>query len=287
MGTTCLRIPALALGTSLRIILGVPGGEKGQWDGRYHLGVNDAGKDVVYYYVSWAFNGTTYSGWIPNKYLAPEVKSWDTGITSSGEGTHGYGGGKDAWLRYYIGSGAAQNLDLSKLMKELGFEDYDLYANPHKNLCGWLATMEALGVSLEEGFTILASLYPDQLKDSQAQANASELIQFIKEFSDERWSARAGGGLVSLELSLRKSQRIIALVALDTNNHFSTGEEDARKGHWIHIHSANNEVVTYYDSLTNSVKTISREVFNDAWKSAQYVPGNTSASANLFIEAFR
>ncbi len=80
---------------------------------------------------------------------------------------------------------------------------------------------------------------------------------------------------------------MIALVALNGSNHFSTGEEDARKGHWIRIHSANNEEVTYYDTLTNSVKTIPLEMFNNAWKSAQFVPGNTSASANLFIEAFR
>lgn len=172
-------------------------------------------------------------------------------------------------------------------MKELGFEDYDLYANPHKNLCGWLATMEALGVTLEEGFRILANIYPDQLKDSQAQANASELIQFIAGFSDNGWSAQSKHDIGTLELSLRQGHKAVALVALDENNHFSSSEEDARKGHWIRIRSVGDEEVAYYDSLTNSVKTISREVFNDAWKSAQYVPGNTSASANLFIEAFR
>ncbi|MEE8121241.1 MAG: papain-like cysteine protease family protein [Anaerolineales bacterium] len=279
--------PSPDSGNVSKNFLGVPGGEKVQWDGRYHLGVNDAGKDVVYYYVSWAFNGTTYSGWIPNKYLAPGVKSWDTGFTSSGEGTHGYGGGKDAWSKYYTGTGSAQNLDLSKIMKELGFEDYDLYANPHKNLCGWLATMEALGLSLEEGFEQIAKLYPEILQDGQAQTNSTHLTNFINSFSDNGWSATTGRLFEYLTRSIDSGNRVIALVALNGSNHFSTGEEDARKGHWIRIHSANNEVVTYYDSLTNSVKTIPLEMFNNAWKSAQFVPGNTSASANLFIEAFR
>ncbi len=284
-GHYLLEDPNSGSGTISAAFLGVPGGEKVTWDGTYELGVDSAGDDVVYYRVSWGFNGKTYRGWIPNKYLTPEVRSWDTGIASSGECTYGYGGGKDAWWKYYIGTGAAQNLDLSKLMKELGFEDYDLYANPHKNLCGWLATMEALGVSLEEGFTILASLYPNQLNDSQAQANASELIQFIYEFSDDGWSAKSKYTMDELELSLQQGHKSIALVALDKNNHFSTGKKDANSGHWIRIRSVNYKEVTYYDSLRNDEKTVSRDSFEIAWESAQYVPGNSSVSTNLFVEA--
>ncbi len=170
-------------------------------------------------------------------------------------------------------------------MKELGFEDYNLYANPHKNLCGWLATMEALGIPLEEGFRILASLYPDHLKNSQAQANASKLIQFINEFSDNGWSAESKYTMGEIELSLRQGNKTIALVALDGNNHFSTCKKDAKSGHWIRIRSISNEEVTYYDSLSNDEKTVSRDAFIIAWESAQYVPGNSSVSANLFVEA--
>jgi hypothetical protein len=267
------------------IFLGVPEGKKVQWDGRYQLGVDDAGKDVVYYHVSWTYKGEPYWGWIPNKYLAPEVKHWDYRIPSNGEGTYGYGDGKDAWWKYYIGTGAAQNLDLSKLMKELGIDDYDLYAKPHFNLCGWLATMEALGIPLEEGFRILASLYPDHLKNSQAQANASELTQFINEFSDNGWSAESKYTMGEIELSLIQDHKTIVLVALDGNNHFSTCKNDAKSGHWIRIRSINGEEVTYYDSLSNNEKTVTRKEFEVAWESAQYVPGNSSASANLFVEA--
>jgi hypothetical protein len=284
-GHYLLENPNPGSGNVSKNFLGVPGREKVQWDGRYQLGIDDAGKDVVYYHVSWTFNGEPYWGWIPNKYLAPEVKHWDNRIPSSGEGTYGYGDGKDVWWKYYIGTGAAQNLDLAKLMKELGFEDYDLYANPHTNLCGWLATMEALGLSLEEGFEIIAKLYPGILQDGQAQTNPTHLTTFIKSVSDDGWSAESKKNMDNLYLSLGQGHKAIALVALNENNHFSTSEENARKGHWIRIHSVNNEEVSYYDSLSNNEKTVSRDAFEQAWESAQYVPGNSSESANLFVEA--
>jgi len=284
-GHYLLEDPNPGSGNVSKYFLGVPGGEKVQWDGRYQLGVDDAGNSVVYYHVSWTYKGEPYWGWIPNKYLAPEVKHWDNRIPSSGEGTYGYGDGKDAWLKYYIGTGAAQNLDLSKLMKELGIEDYDLYAKPHFNLCGWLATMEALEIPLEEGFRILANLYPRILQDDQAQTNPTHLTNFINSFSDDGWSAESKKSMDNLKLSLGQGQKAIALVALDKNNHFSTGKMDAKSGHWIRIHSISDVEVSYYDSLTNSLKTVSRYAFETAWDSAQYVPGNSSVSANLFIEA--
>ena len=88
-----------------------------------------------------------------------------------------------------------------------------------------------------------------------------------------------------LELSLQHGHKSIALVALDKNNHFSTGKKDANSGHWIRIRSVNYKEVTYYDSLRNDEKTVSRDSFEIAWESAQYVPGNSSVSANLFVEA--
>ncbi|MEJ2013021.1 MAG: SH3 domain-containing protein, partial [Anaerolineales bacterium] len=57
--------------------LGVPGGEQVEWDGTYQVGLDSSGAQVVYYYVSWDFNGKTYHGWIPNQYLAPQVEHWD------------------------------------------------------------------------------------------------------------------------------------------------------------------------------------------------------------------
>ena len=84
---------------------------------------------------------------------------------------------------------------------------------------------------------------------------------------------------------MKRSNRVIALVALDENNHFSTGKKDAISGHWIRIRSINEEEVSYYDSLSNDEKTVSRNAFETAWDSAQYVPGNTESSASLYIEA--
>ena len=84
---------------------------------------------------------------------------------------------------------------------------------------------------------------------------------------------------------MQRSYKVIALVALDDNNHFSTGKKDAKSGHWIRIRSINEVEVSYYDSLSNDEKTVSRYAFETAWASAQYVLGNTEASASLFIEA--
>ena len=109
-----LENPSPSSGNVSKYFLGVPGGEKVQWDGRYQLGVDDAGKDVVYYHVSWAFNGTTYWGWIPNKYLAPEVKHWDPSAGIPGDfssPTFGYGKHVDGWIKYHT-YGEAQFLNL-------------------------------------------------------------------------------------------------------------------------------------------------------------------------------
>jgi len=76
-GHYLLKNPSPGSGNISLAFLGVPGGEAVHWDGHYQLGVDDGGNNVIYYRVSWAFNGKTYWGWIPNKYLAPEVKHWD------------------------------------------------------------------------------------------------------------------------------------------------------------------------------------------------------------------
>lgn len=47
-GHYLLENPSPSSGNVATAFLGVPGGEKVQWDGRYQLGVDDAGNDVVY-----------------------------------------------------------------------------------------------------------------------------------------------------------------------------------------------------------------------------------------------
>ena len=105
--------------------------------------------------------------------------------------------------------------------------------------------------------------------------------------SDIGWSSNTDHDSDPLKFSIDQGHRVIALVALDGNNHFSTCEDDAENGHWIRIRSISNEEVSYYDSLSNNEKTVSRQAFEQAWESAQYVDGNSVVSANLFVEAYR
>ncbi|MDF1500590.1 MAG: papain-like cysteine protease family protein [Anaerolineales bacterium] len=103
--------------------LGVPQGEKVVWNGNYHIGVDDEGNSCVYYQVSWTFNGNTYTGWIPGEHLAPEIEEVDHySPLIYGNwpiNTFGYED-SNGWSAYHAG-GAAQNLNLFQLFKDMGY----------------------------------------------------------------------------------------------------------------------------------------------------------------------
>ena len=131
------------------------------WEGKYHIGVDDKGNRRVYYYVTYEFNGKVYEGWVPSEYTQPEIISLRgfKDYRESVNDTFLYDV-EDGWERYNS-SGAAQYLNLELLFKDLGFKDHTEYANPHFNLCGELAVMEAVGASLEDGFRMFREMGED------------------------------------------------------------------------------------------------------------------------------
>jgi hypothetical protein len=265
--------------------LGVPGGEQVEWTGTYQVGLDSAGERVVYYYVSWEFNGKTYQGWIPNQYLAPEVEGWDPQAGIPGEHanpTFGYGDGVEGWAKYHAG-GAAQNLNLRLLLKDLGYpeEIFSQYPAAHHNLCGQLAVMEALGVSLEEGFLRAKKLegdYTEILQSPSQGTDPSQLEDFIKSFIDYGWDAATlSSSINEIPIFVNQNRQILALVTIDTRNDgvINKGGDAA---HWVHVISIENEAVQYYNPYTNTVQSVATRDFEAAW---EYTPGNTGSFTSV------
>ncbi len=267
--------------------MGVPGGEKVQWDGRYQLGVDDAGKDVVYYHVSWAFNGITYWGWIPNKYLAPEVKHWDPSGGIPGDfasPTLGYGNNVDGWIKYHT-YGGAQFLNLKAILLKIGISEAEIpdYLSRHTNLCGPLAVMEYFNVSLEEGFRRWIE-FSEDMKTALLSGETTSSANLIKFFEAFDIVTKTDSGYRSMIVSINTNQPVIALVTINRNGEVSAQGDTA---HWIRITDAEHQKsVKYYNPYTNKYEEIDWDEFEHAWDKVSTASGNGNAN-RLFITTAR
>ncbi|MFN2149395.1 MAG: C39 family peptidase [Anaerolineales bacterium] len=251
------------------------------WDGRYHLGTDKNGDPCTYYYITyyWKPNGRTYSGWVVAEYFTPQLAP--TGLSPAilrdyGINTLGYGDGLEPWEAYWAG-GAVQNLNLSLLFQLMGDPDYAQYAVKHSNLCGILAVMEALGVSLEEGFARWKDLgdgFVDVLMNGGKGTEDWQLERYINAFSDYGWGAQVASlSIRALPDLLDRNEQVIALVTIDTTlGANGTVSDEGQVSHWVHIISMNDEIVRYYNPYTNCEQTVGVNDFEQAWETT---PGNT------------
>jgi len=281
-GHYLLENPNPGSGNVSKNFLGVPGGEKVQWDGRYQLGVDDAGKDVIYYHVSWTYNGEPYWGWIPNKYLAPEVKNWDPSGGIPGEytfPTFGYGDLADGWIKYHT-YGEAQFLNLKAILLKIGLSEAEIpdYLSRHTNLCGPLAVMEYLNVSLEEGFRRWIECSDEMKKalfsgDTTSSAN---LKKFFKAFDIKVEKTKGEEQLIT---AYNARQPIIALVAISGGSVSPEGST----AHWIRIKEVKpGELVEFYNPYTNDYETVDWHTFMKSWERVAVLNGNEGTN-QLFI----
>ncbi len=267
---------------------GVPQGERVIWRGEYQLGVDEAGKPCIYYKVEWEYNNRTYIGWIPSGYLSPKVMDQDP---YSGRvygdwpvNTFGWGEGASAWERFAT-SGGAQYLNLYELFRSMGFppEYYEQFSTRHRNLCGELAVMAALGVSLEEGFARFAALgdvFKAILQNADEGTEADQLKDFINVFSDLGWNGAYGSSsIMDAVESIGRGEKIIALVSIDLA---ASGivSDTGGTNHWVEIKYIDftKEEVTYFNPYTNAVETISLEQFDGAWQKGS--GGNTQTAVS-------
>jgi predicted double-glycine peptidase len=258
---------------------GVPQGERVTWTGEYHIGVDEDGNRCTYYKVEWDYNNHTYIGWIPSGYLSPKVVDYDPySELVYGDwpvNTHGWGDGAAAWERFTT-SGGAQYLNLYELFRSMGFplSYYEQFSTRHKNLCGELAVMAALGISLEEGFARFAELgsnFIEILADPDRKTGADQLKNFINAFSNLGWSGQATtGSSVAVNSLLQEGKKVIALVTIDVNtNGMVSG--DGGTNHWVEIREINTDTgeIIYYNPYTNEVsEPISLAEFEQAWENA-------------------
>jgi hypothetical protein len=233
---------------------------------------------VVYYHVSWAFNGTTYWGWIPNKYLAPEVKHRDPsgGIPGGlADPTFGYGDLVDGWIKYHT-HGGAQFLNLKAILLKIGLSEEEIpdYLSRHTNLCGPLAVMEYLNVSLEEGFRRWIEC-SDVMKDALFSGDTTSGANLIKFFEAFDIKVEQTKGEISLFNSINANQPVIALVAINNKGEISAQGETA---HWIRITDAESKKsVKYYNPYTNKYEEIDWDEFEHAWDTVAETPGNQNS----------
>jgi len=163
-------------------------------------------------------------------------------------------------------------LNLQALFRSMGFseEDSAYYASRHTELCGELAVMHALGVSLEEGFARFVGLgeeFAAILANSNRGSFDFELVAFIDAFSDHGWrntnmtfnDAEQIGNYIST------GGTVIALVDLDT----ASGSiiADGNSAHWIHIINVKGDIIEIFDPYTNSQYSMSTSVFEESWAS--------------------
>ena len=170
---------------------GIPYDHIVEWAGDYYIGADKDGKRRVYYKVLFEWKGQTYQGWVPSEYFAPPLDKESGRPQSSGGYRRTYGYNQvDGWADYHAG-GAAQNLNVRQIFEQMGYdfgEGENPFSTKHTNLCGELAVMEALGVSLEEGFSKFAELgelYLEILKDPKTGTNRLELGKLFDAFEKQ------------------------------------------------------------------------------------------------------
>ncbi len=281
-GHYLLENPNPGSGNVSKNFLGVPGGEKVQWDGRYQLGVDDTGKDVIYYHVSWTYKDEPYWGWIPNKYLAPEVKHWDPsgGIPGGfADPTFGYGNLADGWIKYHT-YGEAQFLNLKAILLKIGLSEAEIpdYLSRHTNLCGPLAVMEYLNVSLEEGFRRWIEFSEDMKTAllSGETTSSANLKEFFEAFDI---AVKTDSNYWNMIRSLNSNQSVIALVAIKNGDVSVNGEI----AHWIRITEAKKDgMVKFYNPYTNENEEVKWDTFIDSWDRVSLTSGNEN-TGRLFI----
>jgi len=251
--------------------------------------VDSRGKRHVYYYVSytWKPTGQVYEGWVDSAYFSPKMVSPGVSRRVSGDGpvqTFGYGAGAAGWQRYHT-YGAAQYLNLRKLFQAIGDPDYDKYPVRHKNLCGELAVMEAVGVSLEEGFRRFRDVGPSHatiLRNAEMGTAPSPLRDFFNAFSDYGWHGeQASSNAKDARDRILRGEKVLALVTIDT----AKGGRVSMSGptlHWVGLRSLSEETnrVVYYNPYTNGVETVAMAEFMCAWEKA-------SGGAKLIVAGYR
>ena len=244
------------------------------WDGRYHVMVDSQGKRHVYYYVSytWKPTGQVYEGWVDSAYFSPKMVSPGVSRRVSGDGpvqTFGYGAGAAGWQRYHT-YGAAQYLNLRKLFQAIGDPDYAEYPVRHKNLCGELAVMEAVGVSLEEGFRRFRDIRARSvriLRNPEMGTDQDDLTRFFKAFGDHGWDANPGPSTwEDLKWAVHSGKAILALVTIDLADRGRVSSQGATP-HWVHVTKVAGGKVNYYNPYNNKGgESVTEQEFIDAWE---------------------
>jgi hypothetical protein len=251
------------------------------WEGKYHIGVDGKGNRRVYYYVTYEFNGKVYEGWVPSEYTQPEIVSLRgfKDYRESVNDTFLYEV-VDGWERYNT-SGAAQYLNLELLFKDLGFGDHTEYANPHFNLCGELAVMEAVGASLEDGFRMFGEMgeyYQSILQAPDRETSSRDLEDFFDQFG---WDAerKSGQGEDDLEVQLMAGKSVLALVTID--NGLVSG--DGTISHWVRVKNIDDESVIIYNPYSNREEIVDLETFMSSWDNVKETPGNIGVDHLLVV----
>jgi hypothetical protein len=268
---------------------GIPVGALGfrkiniEWTGRVFVAEEDG---RLWYQVSYTSYGTTITGWVPGEDLAPYANSGrnqDEPVDPARE-TYGYGEGQEAWSNYLNpDSAAAQYLKLALVFAAMGDVNYALYTdenyNPHYNLCGELAVMESVGVSLEEGLKRFRDyVSPGILQNMEGQTSAYNLEAFFEAFDYDSDHVEDNEDGTSLKEQVLSGHSVIALVTIDNGQ--GNLDADGNTAHWVGVKDIKDGQVRIYNPFTNETETYAWEDFQSAWAET---PGNNSEY--LFIRA--
>jgi hypothetical protein len=239
-----------------------------EWNGEYKAGVDFYGNPCVYYHVKYSYKGQEFFGWVSNTALSPvltEVGDLPPITNAVGPNTFSWNMGWEGWSPYSTGY-PAQFLNLQLLFNTLGIEG--VFPTRHKNLCGQLAVMEALNVSLEEGFRRFNNIHHDILADLSRTTSPFDLLDFVSTL--EGWEGYLGSGLRELIAANHSGEKVIALVG--TSN--GVVKADGGTGHWVHFlhfgtEEAGGELKEYayiYNPYNNAKEKVEKEIFSSSWK---------------------
>jgi hypothetical protein len=161
---------------------------------------------------------------------------------------------------------------------------YNLLPTAHHNLCGELAVMQALGISLQEGFARFSELgesYFDILAND-TECNSQNLKKLIDAFSETGWTgSSAATSTDDVATRLASGEKIIALVTIDVNQDGAVAG-DGQTNHWVEIKEINNSTneITYYNPFTNEISNpVSITDFESAWQAASETGSQVIVSA--------
>ncbi len=146
---------------------------------------------------------------------------------------------------------AAQYLDLRQIAQLLGFENPEAYPSVHCNLCGVLAAMQSVGVSLEEGLRRFNELFPGVLQQG-GTTDSGQLETFFREAFD--WFA------VPCPFNHTNST-VLALVTIQG------GQLNPQGGvpHWVRVTRVSNDRVWSYNPYGNAEECADWVTFREAW----------------------